>query len=32
MVAEVKGSKHITEEEKEKILGLNAVKLLGLSP
>ena len=31
MVAEVKNSKHITEEEKEKILGLNAVKLLGLS-
>jgi predicted TIM-barrel fold metal-dependent hydrolase len=32
MVAEIKGSKHITEEEKEKILCLNAVKLLGLSP
>jgi len=32
MIAEIKGSKHITEEEKEKILGLNAVKLLGLSP
>lgn len=31
MVAEVKNSKHITEEEKKKILGLNAVKLLGLS-
>jgi len=31
MVAEVKNSKHITEEEKEKILGLNAIKLLGLS-
>jgi predicted TIM-barrel fold metal-dependent hydrolase len=31
MVAEIKSSKHITEEEKEKILGLNAVKLLGLS-
>ncbi len=32
MVAEIKGSKHITEKEKERILGLNAVKLLGLSP
>ena len=32
MVAEIKDSKHITEEEKEKILCLNAVKLLGLSP
>ena len=31
MVAEVKNSKHVTEEEKEKILRLNAVKLLGLS-
>ena len=32
MIAEIKDSKHITEEEKEKILYLNAVKLLGLSP
>jgi predicted TIM-barrel fold metal-dependent hydrolase len=31
MVVEIKNSKHITEEEKKKILGLNAVKLLGLS-
>jgi predicted TIM-barrel fold metal-dependent hydrolase len=31
MVTEIKGSKHITEEEKEKILGLNAVKLLDSS-
>jgi len=30
MLAEVKDSKHLTEDEKEKILGLNAVKLLGL--
>jgi predicted TIM-barrel fold metal-dependent hydrolase len=32
MVAEIKSSKHITENEKERILGLNAVKLFGLSP
>ena len=31
MVAEIKSSKYITENEKEKILGMNAVKLLGLS-
>ena len=31
MVAEIRSSKHITENEKEKILGLNAAKLLGLS-
>jgi len=30
MIAEIRNSKHITENEKEKILGLNAVKLLGL--
>lgn len=30
MVAEVKGSNNLTEEEKEKILGLNAIELLGL--
>jgi len=30
MVDEVKGSNHLTEEEKAKILGLNAVELLGL--
>ncbi|MDH5376404.1 MAG: amidohydrolase family protein [Candidatus Bathyarchaeota archaeon] len=29
MVAEVKNSKHVTEEEKEKILGLNAMRLFG---
>jgi len=32
MIAEIKSSKHITENEKEKILGMNAVKLLSLSP
>jgi len=32
MVAEIKSSKHITENEKERILGVNAVKLFGLSP
>ncbi len=31
MVSEVKKSNYLTEEEKEKILGLNAVSLLGLS-
>jgi predicted TIM-barrel fold metal-dependent hydrolase len=31
MVAEIRSSKHITEEEKKKILGLNAAKLLGSS-
>lgn len=30
MVAEVKGSNYLTEEEKAKVLGLNAVGLLGL--
>ena len=30
MVAEVKGSNYLTEEEKAKVLGLNAVELLGL--
>ena len=30
MVAEVKGSRYLTEEEKIDILGLNAAKLLGL--
>jgi len=30
VVAEVKDADHLTEEEKAKILGLNAVKLLGL--
>jgi len=30
MIAEVKTSEYLTEEEKEKILGLNAMRLLGL--
>jgi len=30
MVAEVKNSNHLTEEEKVKVLGLNAMKLFGL--
>ena len=30
MVAEVKDSNYLTEEEKAKVLGLNAVKLFGL--
>lgn len=30
MIAEVKSSVHLTEEEKERILGLNATRLLGL--